>query len=121
MWQDHSHRLYTPRFFQVFAAVVLFMTGLALQFHFGQVVAYLGPGVDTLGWVLSVSMVGTLLIRLHIGRWIDRFGCRPIWLVGSLVTAACIVALQWTERLWLIATLRAFSAMARVNNVANPL
>ena len=63
-------RLYTARFAQVFAAVFLFMTAVALQFHFGQYVQYLGHGVGTLGRILSISMVGTLLIRLHIGRFI---------------------------------------------------
>ena len=53
-------QLYTRKFFQVFGAAALFMTGLALQFHFGQYVEYIGYGVDTLGWILSISMVGTL-------------------------------------------------------------
>ena len=74
-----GERLYTGAFFQVFAAVLVFMTGVALQFHFGQFVAYLGHGVDVLGLIVSISIVGTLLIRLHIGRWIDRFGCHPGW------------------------------------------
>ena len=41
---------------------MLFVTGMGLQFHFGQYVEYLGYGVDTLGRILSISMVGTLLI-----------------------------------------------------------
>ncbi|MFQ5494368.1 MAG: hypothetical protein ACE5EX_03210, partial [Phycisphaerae bacterium] len=50
-------RLYTRRFFEVFAAVALFMSGVALQFHFGQYIAYLGHGVDTLGKILGAGMV----------------------------------------------------------------
>lgn len=105
-------RLYTSRFFQVFGAVVLFMTGVALQFHFGQYVEFLGHGVDTLGQILSFGMVGTLLIRLHIGRWIDRFGCRPTWLAGAAVQALCVGAMQFLSHVWLIALLRALSVMA---------
>jgi MFS family permease len=105
-------RLYTRRFFQVFGAVVLFMTGMALQFHFGQYVEYLGHGVDVLGRILSISMVGTLLIRLHIGRWIDRFGGRPAWLVGATVVALSVGSMQFTSQLWLITALRALSVMA---------
>lgn len=88
------------------------MTGVSLQFHFGQYVEYLGYEIDTLGRILSISMVGALLIRLHIGRWIDRFGCRPMWLVGSVVVAAAVGSVQFVERLWLLVTLRALSTMA---------
>ncbi len=88
------------------------MTGVALQFHFGQYVEFLGHGVDTLGRILSVSMIGTLLIRLHVGRWIDRFGCRPVWLVGTLAVASAVGTIQLTDRLWLITLLRMISTMA---------
>lgn len=106
-----TDRLYTRQFFRVFGAVILFMTGVALQFHFGQYLAYLGHGVDTLGYVLSISIVGTLSIRLHIGHWIDRFGCRPSWLVGTCLFAAAVGSIQFTGRLWLIVVLRTLSAV----------
>lgn len=113
VFQDRvDGRLYTREFFEIFVAVMLFMTGVALQFHFGQYVQYLGYDVDTLGWVLSASMVGTLAIRLHIGRWIDRFGCRPMWLVGTVVVALSVGSIQFAERLWVITTLRAACQMA---------
>ena len=105
-------RLYTARFFQVFAATMLFMTGAALQFHFGQYFEYLGHDIDTLGLVVGLSVTGTLCIRLHIGRWIDRFGCRPTWLVGALVVAVAVGSIQFVEQLWLIAVLRALWHMA---------
>lgn len=104
-------RLYSRRFFHVFGAVVLFMTGVALQFHFGQYVAYLGFGVDTLGRVLSVSVLGTLMIRLSIGRWIDRFGGRSTWLVASVVVALSVGSVQFTRSLWLIVVLRTVATM----------
>ena len=105
-------RLYTRRFFQVFGAVMLYMTSVALQFHFGQYVQFLGHGVDTLGVILSLAMAGPLLIRLHIGRWIDRFGCRPMWLAGALTAAAAVGTMQFTERVWLIILLRAVSTVS---------
>lgn len=105
-------RLYTRQFFQMFGAVALLMTGVSLQFHFGQYIQFLGHGVDALGRILSLSVVGTLLLRLHMGRWIDRFGCRATWLVGSLVLAATVGAMQLTDRLWLITILRTASTIA---------
>ncbi len=112
MMEATTDRLYTRQFFQVFGAVILFMTGVALQFHFGQYLEYLGHGVDTLGRILSISMIGTLVMRLRVGRWIDRFGCRPTWLVGALIAALSVGAVQFTERLWLITLLRTVSTMA---------
>jgi MFS family permease len=88
------------------------MTGVALQFHFGQYIQFLGFGVDTLGRVLSISVIGTLLIRMRIGRWIDRFGCRRTWLVGCVIVAAAISSIQFVERLWLITVLRTLWAMS---------
>ncbi len=110
--QTDADRLYTGQFFQVFAATGLFMSGVALQFHFGQYIGYLGHDVETLGLLLSISTLGTLLIRLQLGRWIDRFGCKPTWLAGTLVVAVSVAAMQFAERLWLIGTLRTISQMA---------
>lgn len=104
--------LYTGRFFQVFAGVVLFMTSSALQFHFGQFIAHLGHGVDTLGWISSISIAGTLTIRLRMGRWIDRFGCRPVWIGGTLVVAGALGVIQFAHDLWLIVILRSIVTMA---------
>jgi MFS family permease len=105
-------RLYSTRFFQTFAAVALFMTGNSLQYHFGEYVAGLGHGVDTLGLVLSVSMAGSLLLRLRIGEWIDRLGCKPTWIAGGLVMAGAVGAVQWAESVWLLIVLRTVVAMA---------
>ena len=105
-------RLYTRHFFQMFAAVMLFMTGVALQFHFGQYVGFLGHGVDTLGHVLGISMIGALLIRLQLGRWIDRFGCKPVWLIGTLVMAVAVGSIQFIENLGLVLVCRTLSVMA---------
>lgn len=105
-------RLYTRQFFEVFAAVTFFMTGFALQFHFGQYIQFVGHDVSVLGRILSISMIGTLAIRFHIGRWIDRFGCRPTWMLGTLTVAVSVAALQFTTQLWLITVLRTISMMA---------
>lgn len=117
--QDETDRLYTLVFFQVFAATGVFMTGVALQFHFGQYVGHLGYGVDTLGRILSLGVIGTLCSRLYVGRWIDRFGCRPMWIIGSLIVAVTVGATQFTTQLWLITLLRAVSAMASAAVMTN--
>ena len=110
--ETHATRLYTARFFQIFAAVMFFMTGVSLQFHFGEFVAYLGHGVDVLGLILSIGMIGTLLVRLQLGRWIDRFGCRPTWIIGTVLTAVSVGSMQFVESLWLIIALRIATTIA---------
>ena len=107
-----SDRLYTRSFLQVFVAVTLFMAGVALQFHFGQYVAHIGYGVDVLGAMLAAGMAGTLMIRLHVGRWIDRRGMRPAWLIGSAITALAIGLMQFVHSPWLLTALRTVSQMA---------
>lgn len=108
----HDDGLYTADFFKVAAAVVLFMSGVALQFHFGQYFEYLGHDVGTLGLITGLSVTGTLAIRLHLGRWIDRVGCRTTWLVGSVTVAFAAAAMQFTASLPLIVLLRALWGMA---------
>ncbi|MCH8965792.1 MAG: MFS transporter [Planctomycetes bacterium] len=105
-------RLYTRQFAQMFSAVLLFMTGVALQFHVGQYIEYLGHGVDVLGRIMSIGMVGTLLMRLGVGRWIDRVGCKPIWLAGAVAFAIATGSMQFATQLWVITLLRALSGMA---------
>ncbi len=107
-----ADRLYTPAFFQCFLAVGLLMTGFSLQFHFGEYVEHLGHGVDVLGWVMSAGTLGTLAARLHIGRWIDRVGCRPVWLAGTATVAVSIGATQFFSNLAMIVALRIVTVLA---------
>lgn len=105
--------LYTARFFLAFLAVLVFMTGTALQFHFGQYLAFLGHKVDVHGWVMSASVVGTLAVRLHIGRWIDYFGVRRTWFVGAVIVGASVELLSWTTALPAIVGLQMLASVAR--------
>jgi len=107
-----TDRLYTAQFFQVFAASACFMTGAALQFHFGQYLGYLGYDVDVLGRVLAVGMLATLSIRFWIGRWIDRLGCRTTWLAGTTIVALAVGSLQFVRSLGPILLIRTVMAMA---------
>lgn len=107
-----ADRLYTPRFFAVFAAVTLFMTGAALQYHFGQYIEFLGHSVDVLGIVLGAGMFGTLLIRLQVGRWIDRFGWRTVWLCSAVVVTVSAAAMPLASNLWTVGALRATWTMS---------
>ncbi len=108
-------RLYTLPYFQVILGAMLTMTGVSMQFHFGEFVSSIGHDVDTLGWIVGVGFVGSFLLRPHIGHWIDSLGCRPCFIAGALGAAAANFLFQFTENIWLISGLRmamcAFNAL----------
>ena len=107
--------LHTPLFFRVFAAVMLYMTGVSLQFHIGHYFAHLGHDVDLLGRVLAVGAAGVLLVRFQLGRWIDTAGCRRIWLVCMVTTALAVGLMQFTTS---VAGLVALRLMWNVSQAA---
>jgi MFS family permease len=104
--------LYTRQFFEVLAAVILFMTGVALQFHFGEYMAHLGHDVSVLGHVLAAGLVGTLLLRPRIGEWIERWGCKRCWVFAALIVTFATAAMQFADTLWAIIVLRCVIAVA---------
>ena len=105
-------RLYNREFFQVFATATLTMTGYGLQFHFGQFMDFRGYGVDVLGWVTGIAMVSSIAARPFLGGWIDRVGCRPVWLSAGLTAAGATFAMQYAETLWWLIILRSVGMVA---------
>ena len=90
--------LYTARFAQVFCAVLLFMTGVASQFHLGQYVAYLGHGVGVLGRVMSIIMLTFSIMpmmTLPLGVAADVTGAGNLFTIMGvgLVVALMLMAL----------------------------
>ncbi len=101
-----SQRLYTLQFCQVLFAATLTMTGVSMQFHFGEYVTSLGFDVSTFGQLAGIGMIGSLLLRLHIGRWIDQLGCRRCFVTSAIVGAAANVSFQFLEDYYAIAAAR---------------
>lgn len=99
-------RLYNREFFQVFATATLTMTGYGLQFHFGQFMDFRGYGVDVLGWVTGIAMVSSIAARPFLGGWIDRVGCRPVWISAGITAAGATFAMQYADKLWWLIILR---------------
>ena len=101
-----TDRLYTRHFFQAFAASCLFMTCVSLQYHFAKYLEFRGCSVATSGLIVGLGSVGPLLLRLHIGKCIDRFGCRPTWFVGTVAVALAMVLMRFTDGIGQIVVLR---------------
>ena len=45
-----------------------------------------------LGWIVGIGTVGSLVTRLLLGAWIDRYGTRPLWIASALLFAATCFA-----------------------------
>jgi len=76
---------YGGPFWKAYVANSLVMVAIALLYRYADFVTLLGGSELHLGWIVGTGMVGSLLMRLLLGRAIDHHGARLIWLV-SLVT-----------------------------------
>lgn len=104
--------MYTRQFFQAFAALGLFMTCVSLQYLFAKYLEFRGCDVATGGMITAVGMIGPLLIRIHLGQCIDRFGFRLTWMSGTLAVAVALGVMPFVAGLLLITGLRAVFQMA---------
>jgi MFS family permease len=102
----HDEKLYTPRFFLLFAVVLFFMTGYALQFHFGEYMAHLGQSARVLGWVWGLGVAGSLCIRPVVGSFIDRIGAKPAILIGASLAMFAALGYPFTQHVGLVCLLR---------------
>ncbi len=105
-------RLYTRQYFQLFIAVILYMTGLSLQVHFGEYVAYRHGSESTLGWIMGIGMAGSLLARPWIGSWVDQLGTKPVLFGGAVVAGAAAVAFRLTASLTVLGGLQIAATLA---------
>ncbi len=115
---NSDQRLYTPQFFQVLTGAMLTMTGVAMQFHFGEYIAHIGYQVDVLGWITGIGVVGSLLLRPYAGTWIDRLGCRPCFIASALGAATANFLFQFVDTLWLVCLLRILMAASNATFLA---
>lgn len=81
-----SHRLYDRNFAFAFISQVGFvLANTALMAHYARWVGFLGGRVDTAGWITGIASIAGLVLRPWIGRWIDRWGAKSVWLAGYLI------------------------------------
>lgn len=70
-------------FWLVYLANFLLVTANALTFRFADFVVLLGGTVATAGLIVGVGTAGSIVLRLLMGRSIDRYGPRPVWLASA--------------------------------------
>ena len=83
---------YGPPFWLAYASNSLIMVAFSLLFRYADFIALLGGTEFHLGWIVGVGMVGSLVMRIVLGSWIDRYGTRAVWLGSLLVFVATCFA-----------------------------
>lgn len=97
MSDDRS--LYTPLFGVISVAHLLLAVPILSQFPvIAARVATLGGDEVRIGEAMAAAFLGGLLARPIVGPLMDRFGRRPIFLVGGAVAAAGFPAYLWIEQ-----------------------
>lgn len=93
--------MYNRVFWLAYAANTVMVGGNALTFRFAELVAFLGGTEQTTGEIVRMGMIGALVLRLFLGRWLDRYGTRTIWLGSSLMFGlSCIVFVSCSDVSW---------------------
>jgi MFS family permease len=78
--------LYNQGFWLAYIANLLLIVANSLTFRFAEFIAALGGTEELSGFIVSTGLVVAVFSRfLIIGRAIDRYGTRTVWLVSSLL------------------------------------
>jgi MFS family permease len=71
---------YGRSFWLAYVSNSLITVAIALLYRYADFVTLLGGTEFHLGWIVGVGMIGSLLMRLALGNYIDRYGTKFIWL-----------------------------------------
>ena len=98
-----EQRVYNRVFWLAYAANIVMVGGNALTFRFAELIAFLGGTEQTTGEIVRTGMIGALVSRLFLGRWLDSYGTRSVWLCSTLLFgASCIVFVSCNDISWSI-------------------
>lgn len=90
--------MYDFSFWCGYASNTLVSIAATLLCRYADFVSFLGGDEFHLGWIVGVGMVGSLVARFAVGRGIDRYGAKTVWMISTLgVIAACLVHLWITD------------------------
>lgn len=77
--------MFDRTFWLAYAANLLLMVGVSTLFRYADFVRLAGGTTFTLGLIVGVGMVGSLLMRGVLGTTIDHYGAGRIWAVSLVV------------------------------------
>src|SRR5689334_5071003 len=77
--------IYDRGFWLAYAANLMLVCANSLTFRFAEFVASLGGTEELSGEIVRAGLIAAILFRLGLGRAIDRYGPRSIWLASSVI------------------------------------
>jgi MFS family permease len=77
--------IYDRGFWLAYTANLLLVCANSLTFRFAEFVADLGGTEELAGEIVRAGLISAIVYRLGLGRAIDRFGPRQIWVLSSLL------------------------------------
>lgn len=91
--------IYDRGFWLAYAANLMLVCANSLTFRFAEFVASLGGTEELSGEIVRAGLIAAILFRLGLGRAIDRYGPRSIWLASSLLYIGGGLAFLFPENL----------------------
>jgi MFS family permease len=79
--------VYNYVFWLAFAANLTMVAANSLTFRFAELVVFLGGTEQTTGEIVRAGMFGAIACRWFLGRWLDHYGTRRVWLLSTLLFA----------------------------------
>ena len=96
---DTDDAIYGRGFWLAYAANLMLVCANCLTFHFADFISSLGGTEELSGEIVRAGLIAAIVCRLGLGRAIDHFGTRSIWLASSVVYIAGGLAFLLPERL----------------------
>jgi MFS family permease len=95
MLEELPQSAYGRVFWLAYLSNAATMIAISLLVRYADFVTWLGGAEGTLGLVVGVGMIGSLVMRLAQGGGIDRYGARAIWLSSLVLFVASLLAHLW--------------------------
>ena len=92
--------IYDRSFWLAYAANLMLVCGNSLTFRFAEFVASLGGSEEVSGEIVRAGLIAAILFRLGLGRAIDHYGPRLVWLLSALIYVSGGVAFLFPEKLF---------------------
>ncbi len=96
---DSDDAIYGRGFWLAYAANLMLVCANCLTFHFADFISALGGSEELSGEIVRAGLIAAIVCRLGLGRAIDVFGARLIWLASSIVYIGGGLAFLLPERL----------------------
>ncbi|MBI3837952.1 MAG: MFS transporter [Planctomycetia bacterium] len=92
---DSRRSVYGPEFWCAYVANTALMVAISLMYRYADFVLYLDGTEWTVGRIVGVGMIGSLVMRFFQGFGIDHFGPRKIWLGSMTLFVVSLLGHVW--------------------------